>query len=191
MSLREFAEDRVHPRGSEPDILQKFLTLACGDRAFEMLAALARHMRLTQRAKGLDQQTAQSACRRHIPGGCSLQLDRHRSDLQRPAWAISQEDRLAGHLFGQSERVGGISSRRLDACAVAAGKRFCHHLRGWKNSAKKGVIRRQVVDPSRKSANNSFPSEAVKRHINRVPAADLQEISRDKYAPRTAAFDRG
>ena len=56
--LGKFPEDRVHPGGGEPDVLEKPTPLIGWQRSLQVFAAFGGHVFLTQFAESLDEQAA-------------------------------------------------------------------------------------------------------------------------------------
>ena len=93
------------------------------------------------------------------------------------------------HLFRKAQSISRIGSCRLKACAVAARQRLGHGLGGWGERPKYRVLFREVVHPAGKAANGSLPGEPVEGDIDRLAAADLQEVCRNEYGTTTATVN--
>jgi hypothetical protein len=136
---------------------------------------------LAQLAKGLHQEAAQPPRCLHVPWGGPPQLDRRRANLDRPARAVGQEDRFRRHLLGQAEEVGGVGSGGLESGAIAAGERAGHGVRGRCEQTEYRVLFREVVHAAGKTANRSLPGEPVQGDVDRLTAAEVQEIAWNEY----------
>ena len=92
-----------------------------------------------------------------------------------------KKHRLRRHLLGKAQGVGRVGSRRLQACAVAAGQRRGHCIGGWREQPEHRVLFREVVHPAGEAANDSLPGEPVQDDIDGLAAAHVQEVSRDEH----------
>ena len=152
-------------------------------------APLRGHVLLAQLAKGLDHKTAQPSRRRHVLRGGPAELNGHRANLHGPARAIRQEHGFGWHLLGKTQGIGRIRSRRLQACAVAARQGLGHGFGGWLERPEHRVLFRKVVHAAGEAANRSLLGEPVQGDIDRLAAAQVQEIRRNEHGTTAAAVD--
>lgn len=79
----------------------------------------------------------------------------------------------------------------METGAVAASQSLCHDFGGRLERSEFRMFLRKVVHPSRKAADCSFPSEAVKRDVHRFPAAQMEKIDRNENRTTTARTNSG
>ena len=90
----QFAKQRMHPHGRQPQILQQLLPLRRGQRAFQMLHARLSDVFLAQMPQCLHQQAAQSSRRRHVARRGAAQLDFLPPNLHGARRPVCQEHHL-------------------------------------------------------------------------------------------------
>ena len=98
---------------------------------------------------------------------------------------------FAGTCSDKPEDVGRVGPRGLQPGAVASGQGLGHGVGGRREQPEHRVLLREVVHPAGEAADRSLPGEPVQGEIDRLAAAEVQEVSRNEHGTTSRAVDAG
>ena len=128
--------------------------------------------------KRLNQKTAESSAGLHVARSGAPKLDRRAADDDGATGTIGEKYHLRWHLLRESERVGGIRARGLQANAVATGDRSRHRLWRRRERTELRMLLRIVVDPSGQPADRTCADKPVQGDVYSPSASKIKKIRR-------------
>ena len=131
--------------------------------------------------QSLNYGAAFAACGGHIPRCGVLKKDTAFADFHLSGGAVREEHNTRGHLFGEAQYIGGISTRWLKADGIP------NHQRSGDGIGRRGdhsqirILGRVVVNAAGKLADAAGGFQPVEGEINSGPAAQVLEVLGGKY----------
>ena len=144
---------------------------------------------LSEVTERLDEGAADPARRGHVSRSGVLEDDFAFADLHLAGWAVGQEDDAGWDLVRESEYVGSVGSRWLDADGVPGDKGMCDGIGGWGDRAKDRVIHGVVVESTGELADGMSCPEPTQAGVNSRRAAKIPKVLRSEYPTLSVAVN--